>query len=62
MIPVICYENVRTDSKEYTNNQDKYSNKKAKIQLIGDNRRISNITFSLNFYQLDKVFFFYGVD
>ena len=55
MIPVICYENIRIDSKEYTLNQDKYNNKNANIQLIGDNRRISNITFPLNFYQVDKV-------
>lgn len=55
MIPVICYENIRSDSKEYNKNQEKYNNKKVKIQLIGDNRRISNITFPLNFYQVDKV-------
>ena len=55
MVPVICYENIRSDSKEYSKNQEKYNNKKTKIQLIGDNRRISNITFPLNFYQVDKV-------
>lgn len=55
MIPVIVYENVRVDSKEYDNNKEKYNNKKVKIQLLGENRKISNLTFPLSFYQNDKV-------
>lgn len=55
MIPVITYDNVRADSKEYQKNSEKYSNSYAKIQLVGDNRKISNSIFTLNFYQNDIV-------
>lgn len=55
MIPVITYDNVRADSKEYQQNSEKYSNSYAKIQLVGDNRKISNSIFTLNFYQNDIV-------
>lgn len=55
MIPVISYENVKVNSKEYINNQEKYNKKKAIIKLSSDTRRISNSSFPLNFYQTEKV-------
>lgn len=55
MIPVISYDNVREDSKEYQKNMDKYSNTYAKIQLVGENRKVSNSIFTLNFYQSTQV-------
>lgn len=48
MIPVITCDNVKADSEKYTNEY-------AKIQLVGDNRKISNSIFTLNFYQKDIV-------
>lgn len=55
MIPVITYDNVRADSKEFKRNSGKYSNTYARIQLVGDSRKISNSMFTLNFYQSDQV-------
>lgn len=55
MIPVITYDNVRADSKEYKENSSKYSNSYARIQLVGDNRKVSNSIFTLNFYQSEAV-------
>jgi hypothetical protein len=51
MIPVISYDNVRADSKEFKQNSSKYSNVYAPVQLVGDSRKISNSIFTLNFYQ-----------
>lgn len=55
MIPVISYDNVRTDSKEYRQNSDKYSQSYAKIQLVGESRKVTNSIFTLNFYQSEAV-------
>ena len=55
MIPVITYDNVRADSKEFKRNSGKYSNTYARIQLLGDSRKISNSMFTLNFYQNEQV-------
>ena len=48
MIPVITCDNVKADSEKHTNEY-------AKIQLVGDSRKISNSIFTLNFYQKDIV-------
>ena len=53
--PVIEYHFLRNQSKEYKDNRDKYDTKPVEIILLSTIRKISNISFSLNFYQKDAV-------
>ena len=55
VIPVILYENVRSDSKEYQLNSDKYDTNYAKLQLLNEKHKISNLSFSLNFFQTEAI-------
>ena len=55
MIPVIEYENIRANSKEYQINSDKYEINYAKIQLLNEKHKISNLSFSLNFFQIEAI-------
>lgn len=55
VIPIIEYRNLRTTSKEYKNNKEKYDTKPVTICLLSAIRKVSNMVFSLNFYQKDAV-------
>lgn len=55
VIPVIDYHHLRNDSMEYKRNKQKYDTKPVTIKLLSANRKISNMIFSLNFYQKDTV-------
>lgn len=55
VIPVIEYHFLRNQSKEYKKNKSKYDTKPVEISLLSANRKISNMIFSLNFYQKDAV-------
>ncbi len=55
VIPVIEYHHLRTDSKGYKRNRDKIDTKPVELQLLSSERKISNMVFSLNFYQKDPV-------
>ena len=46
---------MRNQSKEYKKNKSKYDTKPVEISLLSANRKISNMIFSLNFYQTDAV-------
>ena len=46
---------LRNQSKEYKKNKSKYDTKPVEISLLSANRKISNMIFSLNFYQKDAV-------
>ena len=55
VVPVIEYHYLRNDSMEYKRNKQKYDTKPVTINLLSANRKISNMIFSLNFYQKDAV-------
>ena len=51
MVPVIVFDNVRTDSKVYGQNKDKYSHIPAIIELVTLTREIHGLSVKLEFYQ-----------
>ena len=55
VVPLIEYHHLRNQSKEYQKNKSKYDTKPVEIGLLSVNRKISNMVFSLNFYQKDAV-------
>lgn len=55
VVPVIEYHHLRNDSMEYKRNRQKYDTKPVTVNLLSASRKISNMIFSLNFYQKDAV-------
>lgn len=55
VVPVIEYHYLRNDSKAYQRNKAKYDTKPVEVGLLSASRKISNMIFSLNFYQKDVV-------
>jgi uncharacterized protein (TIGR02687 family) len=55
VVPVIEYHHLRNDSMEYQRNKQKYDTKPVTVNLLSANRKISNMIFSLNFYQKEAV-------
>lgn len=55
VVPVIDYHHLRNDSMEYKRNRQKYDTKPVTVRLLSASRKISNMIFSLNFYQKDAV-------
>ena len=55
VVPVIEYHFLRNQSKEYKKNKSKYDTRPVEISLLSSGRKISNMIFSLNFYQKDAV-------
>lgn len=54
-VPVIEYRFLRNQSKEYRRNRSKYDTKPVEIALLSASRKITNMIFSLNFYQTEPV-------
>lgn len=55
VVPVIDYHYMRTDSVGYQKNKKKYDTKPVTLSLLSASRKISNMIFSLNFYQKEAV-------
>ena len=55
VVPVIEYHFLRNQSVEYKQNRSKYDTKPVEISLLSSNRKISNMIFSLDFYQKEPV-------
>lgn len=55
VVPVIEYHFLRNDSKEYKRNKSKYDTKPVTVALLSASHKISNMIFSLNFYQKEAV-------
>ncbi len=55
VVPVIDYHFLRNQSKEYQRNQKKYDTKPVEISLLSATHKVSNMIFSLNFYQKEPV-------
>ena len=54
-VPVIEYHYLRNNSKEYQKNKHKYDTKPVTVSLLSATHKISNMIFSLNFYQKEAV-------
>lgn len=54
-VPVISYHHLRNASKEYQKHKSKYDTVPVTIHLLSASRKISNMIFSLNFYQKEAV-------
>lgn len=55
VVPVIEYRFLRNSSMEYQKNRKKYDTKPVTVNLLSASRKISNMIFSLNFYQKEAV-------
>ena len=55
VVPVIDYHFLRNQSKQYQRNQNKYDTKPVEVNLLSATHKISNMIFSLNFYQKEPV-------
>ena len=54
-VPLIAYHRLRNEYKEYQRHRSKYDTKPVTISLLSASRKISNMIFSLNFYQREAV-------
>lgn len=55
VVPLVEYHYLRTGSKAYQKNKDKIDTKPVQVSLLSVSRKISNMIFSLNFYQTEAV-------
>ena len=55
VVPVLEFQFMRNAYKMYQRNKDKIDTKPVTISLLSANRKISNMIFSLNFYQKEAV-------
>lgn len=55
VVPVIEYRYLRNATKEYKRNKNKYDTKPVTVNLLSASKKISNMIFSLNFYQKEAV-------
>ena len=55
VVPVIDYHFLRNQSKQYQRNQKKYDTKLVEVSLLSATHKVSNMIFSLNFYQKEPV-------
>ena len=54
-VPIIEYKHLRNSYKEYQRNKEKYDTKPVEVTLLSANHKVSNMIFSLNFYQKEAV-------
>lgn len=54
-VPLIEYHFLRNQYKEYQRNKDAYDTKPVEISLLSAAHKVSNMIFSLNFYQREAV-------
>lgn len=55
VVPVVEFHHVRSDTKEYLRNQEKYDTKPVELGLLDTSRELRNKIFNMNFYQKDAV-------
>lgn len=55
VVPLIDYHFLRNDSREYKKNKSRYDTRPVTIGLLSSSRKISNMIFSLNFFQKEAV-------
>ena len=54
-VPVIIYDNVRTDSKGYRQNEQKYNHEPVKVDLVTENKTIYGLIAKIELYQVKPV-------
>lgn len=54
-VPLVSYKHLRNQSKEYQRHKDKYDTKPVTVSLLSANHKVTNMLFSLNFFQKDAV-------
>lgn len=55
VVPVVEYHYLRNDSMTYRNNKEKYDTRPVEIGILSSSRKITNMIFSLDFYQKDPL-------
>ncbi len=55
VVPVISYHHLRNDNKTYLRNKAKYDTKPVELTLLSSGHKVSNMLFSLNFFQNEPV-------
>lgn len=55
VVPVIDFKHVRSDSAAYKKHAEQYAMKPASVRLLSSGHKVSNMSFSLNFYQVEAV-------
>lgn len=55
VVPLIDLHYLRSNTKAYQNNRDRYDTKPVELALLSSVRKVSNMIFSLDFYQKDPV-------
>ena len=55
VVPLVEYQFLRNSYKTYQKNRDKIDTKPVPLNLLSAGRKISNMIFSLNFYQTEAV-------
>lgn len=55
VVPLVEYHYLRNQSKEYLRNKKKYDTKPVALSLLSASHKVSNMIFSLNFYQNEPV-------
>lgn len=55
VVPVIDYHFLRNQNKQYQRNQKKYDTEPVEVSLLSATHKVSNMIFSLNFYQKEPV-------
>lgn len=55
VVPVIDYHFIRSSTASYKKNRQKYDTKPVTLSLLSSTHKISNMNFSLNFYQTEAV-------
>ena len=55
VVPVIDFKHVRSDSAAYKKHAEQYAMKPVSVHLLSSGHKVSNMSFSLNFYQLEAV-------
>lgn len=55
VVPVLEFQFLRNSSKIYQRNKDKFDTKPVTISLLSAGRKVSNMIFSLNFFQKEAV-------
>ena len=55
VVPIIDFRHVRSDSAAYKKHAEQYAMKPASVRLLSSGHKVSNMSFSLNFYQVEAV-------
>ncbi len=55
VVPIVEYQHLRTATKAYQRNRDKIDTKPVTLNLLSASKKISNMIFSLSFYQKEPV-------